>query len=135
MATDVKNDQASSVTSLVSGIVEDAQELLKQQFELFKRELHADARKFATALAAFGIAACVGLISTLLLGITLSLLLNYVAPALPLWAAFAIVTAVFLICGGGLCVAGWAKLRSINPLSDQTAETLKENVQWIMKPK
>src|SRR5262245_23399001 len=135
MAIDIKNEETQSVTSLVSGIVEDAQELLKQQFELFKRELHADAHKFATALLAFGVAACVGLVSALPVGITLGLLLNYLVPALPLWASFGIVTGVFLICGGGLIAVGWARLRSINPLSDQTAEALKENVQWIMKPK
>jgi len=135
MATDVKDDQAQSVTSLVSGIVEDAQELLKQQFELFKHELRSDFSKVKTAAQVLAVGGGVGLVGCILLGVTLGLLLQAIAPELPLWAAFAIVTAVFLVIAGALVAIGLGKLNSVNPLPDQTAEALKENVQWITKPK
>jgi len=123
------------MTALVSGIVEDARELLKQQFELFKHEVRDDVRKIRVAMLALGVAAGIGFVGTLLLGITLGLLLNALLPALPLWASFGIVTAVFLLVCGGLCALSFFKLRSIDPLNNETAEALKENVQWITKPK
>jgi uncharacterized membrane protein YqjE len=135
MATDVKDQNGASVTSLVSGIVEDAQDLLKQQFELFKHELRADVRKVKEGTLLLGVAGGIALVGSLLIGITASLLLQEIFPSLHLWVAFAIVSAAFLLGGGILCAAGLAKFNSIDPLQDETAETLKENVQWITKPK
>ena len=45
MATDLKSTQEPSVTALVTGIISDAEELFKQQFELFKHEVRDDFRK------------------------------------------------------------------------------------------
>jgi hypothetical protein len=42
MATNVHSDTDVSLTSLVNGIVNDAQELMKQQFALFQAEVKED---------------------------------------------------------------------------------------------
>lgn len=135
MATDVREDRAPSVTGLTSGIIDDVQELLKQQFELFKHELRDDMRKLKVAALALATGAGLGLMGFFLLGLTLGLLLNALIPALPLWGAFAIVTAVFFISAGALCALGVFKLNSIDPMHNETAQALKENVQWVTKPK
>jgi uncharacterized membrane protein YqjE len=135
MATDLREDQAPSVTALTSGIIDDVQELLKQQFELFKHELRDDVAKIKVAALALATAAGVGFMGFFLLGITLGLALNAVVPSLPLWGCFAIVTAVFFISAGALCALGVFKLKSIDPMHDETAQALKENVQWVTKPK
>jgi hypothetical protein len=114
--------------------VEDAQELLKQQFELFKHELRSDFIQVKTAAQVLAVGAGVGLVGCFLLGITLSLALQ-AATEMSWWAAFAIITAFFVIGAGVLIAIGLGKLNSVNPLPDQTAEALKENVQWITKPK
>jgi hypothetical protein len=53
--------------------------------------------------------------------------------AIPLWGCYGIVSAGFLVAGAALGYAGYAKFRNFNPLPDQTAQTVKENVEWITK--
>jgi hypothetical protein len=54
---------------------------------------------------------------------------------LPQWGSYGIVAAVFLIGGAILVALGMHKFQTFTPLPTETAEALKENVQWIMKPK
>src|SRR5438309_2156387 len=99
-----------SVTSLLSGIVTDAQELIKQQLLLFKHELKDDVTRTKEALPMLGAGAALAMTTLLLLGVTLSLLLYWlVNPApgtgpehLPLWGCFAIFTVVFGVVGCAL---------------------------------
>ena len=136
MATDLHHDQSASVTTLVSGIVHDAQELMKQQFELLKAEVRDDFRKVRDASEMIGAGAGLALMGGILLSLTLVYLLEFLFhPHLPLWACFGIVAALFVIAGACLYLAGKRKLDKVNPLPEQTAEALKENVQWITKPK
>ena len=135
MATDLHPEQSASVTSLVSGIVHDAQELMKQQFELLKAEVRDDFRKVRDASEMIGAGAGLALMGGILLTLTLVHLLNWLIPEMPQWAAYGIVAVVFIAGGAGLYLAGKRMLDKVNPLPEQTAEALKENVQWITKPK
>jgi len=136
MATDVQNPQDTSVTALVSGIVHDAQELLRQQLELFKHEVKEDLRKTREAALMMAAGGGVAVIAIMLLSLSLVFLLEWAFhPNLPLWACFAICGGVFAVAGAGLLYAGKAKFDSFNPLPDESAQALKENVQWITKPK
>ena len=132
MATDLHDGTETSVTGLVKGIIEDVQQLTKQQFTLFKQELQEDFTKTRHAALPMVIGLGVALIGTLLLGITLAEIL--VALNLPRWAAFAIVTAVLL--GGGLILffVGQKQFQTFNPLPDRTLDALKENVQCVTNP-
>jgi hypothetical protein len=124
-----------SVTSVVTGIINDAQELMKQQFALFKHEVKEDIRKTKDATLALGIGAAVAGLGVILLCFGLVWLLSWVATALPLWVCFAIIGGGLVIIGAILLVAGKKKLDSFNPLPDESAQALRENVQWIMNPK
>lgn len=135
MATDLKTEQPTSVTALVSGIVQDAQELVKQQFALFKSELRADLHNVEVALQVLSIAAGVFLIGGVLIGGALALGLQAAVPELPLWAWTAIVGGVFFVFGAILLAAGLAKLRAVQTPLESSAEGLKENLQWKMNPK
>ena len=136
MATDLHQEQSASVTSLVSGIVHDAQELMKQQFELLKAEVRDDFRKVRDASEMIGAGAGLALMGGILLSLTLVYLLEFLFhPHLPLWACFGVVALVFVVGGACLYFAGKRTLDKVNPLPDKTAEALKENVQWITKPK
>jgi Putative Actinobacterial Holin-X, holin superfamily III len=135
MATDLKNENEPSMTSVVSGIVHDAQELLEQQVELLKHEIRADIRQAKVATQVLSVGAAFGLVGGLLLGVALALLLQFAAPDLPLWACYAICGGALLALGAGFFAAGVAKLHAINPVPEQSAEALKENLQWTMKPK
>ena len=135
MATDLKeNTQANapSVTGLVTGIVNDTQELIKQHLELFRTEVKEDFTKTKQAVIPLVIGVVVMGVGALLVCFTLVYLLEWAArPRLELWVCYAIVSGLFVLGGGILIYAGKKKFDSFNPLPDQT---IKE-IQWTIKPK
>lgn len=135
MAANVQSGSDVSVTSLVGGIVNDAQELMKQQFALLKAEVREDMRKTTEASTALG----VGVAATLLGGIVLCFaaahLLHWAFPTVDIWVWYAVVGGVVTAVGVGLSYVALQKFRSFNPLPDQTAEALKENLEWKTKPR
>jgi hypothetical protein len=135
MSTDLKTAPEAPVTALVSGIIGDAQDLLKQQLQLFKHELQAEFRLTVEALLAFAVGACVGFAGILMAAMTLAYLLQWTAPELPLWACFGIVGLVLLVASAALCYAGKLKLESFRATTEEGLHALKENVQWITNPK
>jgi hypothetical protein len=132
MATDLQNGTETSVTGLCKGIIDDVQELTRQQFALLKQELKEDMTRTRHAAIPMVVGLVVGLIGALLLGHALALIL--VALGLAPWAGYLIVGAVITGVGAGLFVAGQAKFASFNPLPDRSLEALKENVQCLTHP-
>jgi hypothetical protein len=136
MTVDFKNEhQEASVTSLVSGIIKDAQDLLKQQFELLKHEVREDIRKTRDASLVMGIGIGCGLVGAILLGLMLAHLLAWAVPTLPLWVCYGICGVVVAGIGGLCWYLGIQQLETVNPLPKETTQTLKENIQWITNPK
>jgi len=125
-----------TVTSLVSGIVTDAQELIKQQLLLFRHELKDDVNRAREALPSLGLGVTLMGAATIFLGMTVAHLLNWAVGEahLPLWGCYAIVTAVFGVVGLTLLYFAKKTLESL-PMSHQAAEATKENVEWLTKPK
>jgi uncharacterized membrane protein YqjE len=128
---------SGSVAPLVASIIDDLQELIKQNLALFKVEVREDFKKTKEAAAALGVGVGLAAVGALHLTFMLVYLLWWAfdstarTPGLPLWVCFAIVGGVFLGVGAALTFRGKKKLDSFNPLPDQSAEALKENVQWI----
>jgi putative superfamily III holin-X len=125
-----------SMTSLLSGIVNDAQELIKQQLQLFKHELRDDMKRAQAALPSLGVGVTVALTAVFFLGLTIAHLLNWAfgEAHLPLWVCYAIVTVVFGVAGCALLYFAKKNLESL-PMSHEAAEATKENVEWLTKPK
>lgn len=133
-----------SFTSLVTGIVNDVGDLIKQEFRFASAELKTDLRKTgeASRSLAIGIAlAFLGLIPLLLM---LVHLLHWLTipqggvseqAALPLWACYGIVGGLLAGGGAALAWAGKKKFDSFNPLPDETAKNIKENLEWITNSK
>jgi Putative Actinobacterial Holin-X, holin superfamily III len=119
-----------SLAQLLTGIVNDATELLRQELALAKYEIHEDLRKVKTAMLSLGIGIGVAAVGGLLLILMLVHLLNALA-GLPLWACYGIVGGVFAIIGGVLLLIGKNTIARIDVVPPQTLETMKENVQWI----
>jgi len=115
-----------TLTSLVGGIVEDLQRLIRQELQLAKSEVQQEWEK--TKLAATSMAAgtaFLGLGGVLLCFMFVYLLDAYVQ-SIPLWGWFGIVAAILMLFGGLLLGIGRAKVSQINVIPPQTAETLKE---------
>jgi hypothetical protein len=141
MANDLQSPPEPSVSSLVSGIIDDAQELLKQQVTLFRQEILTDLKKTRDASSAVAAGAAVCIPGALAFCLMIAHLLHWLtSPAgsdpasIPLWACYAIAGALFAVVGGGLIYAGIRKFESFNPLPEQSVEALKENVQWLTNP-
>ncbi len=132
MSHDVQSPPDQNLSALLAGIVNDVQDLFRQQVALVRTEVREDLRKTKEAAIPMAIGLWLAVIGSFMLCITLALVLALV---LPYWASFAIVGVVVSLVGGGLVYAGVKKFQSFNPLPDESAEALKENLEWIAKPK
>jgi hypothetical protein len=135
MATNVQSGSDVSVTSLVGGIVNDAQELMKQQLALFKAEVKEDMRKTTEATVSLVIGLTASFVGSIVLCFALAHLLHWAWPDVSLWVWYAVVGGVVTAVGLGLAYGAYQKFRSFNPLPDETAEALKENLEWKTKPR
>jgi high-affinity Fe2+/Pb2+ permease len=128
---DVHNESSPGMATLVSGILSDAQDLIKHQFTLFRQEMHEDvvkAKKASNTLAVgvvFGLAA--GIILSAALALLLQDLLHWSAAA-----SFGLVGLLDLVLAGILVMAGVKKLETMTA-TDQSIQAAKENIQWLMK--
>jgi len=129
-----KPESDQSVTKLISGIISDAQELVRQQLAMFRTELKHDVRRTKQALVALvcGLA-LVSVGATLLCFMAVYGL--EAAFELPLWACFGIVGGLLAIGGGLAFYSAVKQFNEFNPLPDESAQALKENMQWISQPR
>jgi hypothetical protein len=121
-----------SVTRLVSGIIDDAQKLLRQQADMLKAEVREDFQrsKRAAEYGALGIVfstvGAMGLITALVY-------LLHEHLHFEMWASWGIVGGLFLIAGVALGGFSYVLLERFNPLPDKTFNALKENLTWQTK--
>lgn len=130
MATDVRTGNEPSIGSLVGGIVQDVQELTKQQFQMLQAEMKQDFARSREATLALASGLVVAFVGGLILAFGLAHLLHWAVEGLPLWGAFLIVGGLVVAAGGVAAYYGYAKFKSFNPLPDQSLDALKENLTW-----
>jgi hypothetical protein len=135
MRTDVRNGASHpSVTSLVSGIVGDVEQLIVQQGQLIRLEIREDLRQARTGTIFLGAGFGITLVGGLLFCLMPAYLLNWLVPELPLWACFGITGFVFLLLGGGAVYTALKKFQSAASLPESAA-ALKENVRCLLRAK
>jgi hypothetical protein len=125
-----------SMSSLVSGIVNDAQQLIRDEVALARQEIKEELIKARTAAVSFAIGLTVAALGAVLLSFFLVYLLHRASggtdnAAIPLWAWFLIWGVIFVGAGGGLFAVAYSRVKNINLVPRQTVETMKENVRWI----
>ncbi len=122
----------ASVTGLVSGIISDAQTLLRQQAEMLKAEVREDFQRSKRA-AEFGAA---GIVLTTVGALGLITALAYLLHEqyqFKMWASWGIVGGLFAVVGTACAVFSYNLLERFNPLPDKTFNALKENITWQTK--
>ena len=122
----------ASMTGLVSGIISDAQTLLKQQAERLKAEVKEDFRRSKRA-AEFGALAVVFTTVGALGLITALAYILHEQYAFKMWSSWGIVGGLFAIVGVSCGAFSYILLERFNPLPDKTFNALKENVTWQNK--
>jgi hypothetical protein len=120
------------MASLVGGIVNDAQTLIKQEMALAKREVTDELHKARDAAIALGIGIGLTVVGGLLLSLMLVYLLQWASSErLTLWACYGIVGAALMVVGGGLLFLGKRRAGAVHLMPEQTMATMKDNVEWI----
>jgi O-antigen ligase len=123
----------ATLTELVSGIANDAQRLIHQQYQMLRAEVKEDIRRTKSAVAymGFGIGAC--LIGSLFLLVFVPLLINDLLGMEQThpWVGWVIVGGVLLVVGLIGLFAGRRIFQKNNPLPDKTLNALEENLSWI----
>lgn len=131
MANDVETEARPSLTHLVGGIVQDAQQLARQQLTLFQVELKNDIRRTARGAIPLVAGIFVCLIGASAAALAVAHLLPTIWPRLPLWGGLAIVGGTLIGLGAVLVVVGRRYLAGFNPPPVETVQGLKENIQWM----
>ena len=125
-----ERERDTSMSTLISGIVGDAQELVRQEIALARQEIREEIGNAKDAGIKFAIAAGVLAIGGLLLVLTIAQgladLLNW-----PTWAGYGLVGLVLAVGGYFLLSSAQKQLKEVKPVPEKTVETMKENVEWI----
>jgi len=121
-----------TVTELVSGIADDAQRLIRQQYQMLRAEVREDIRRTKSGAKYLGLGAFGAFIGALFLLVALPLFLNWIF-YLPSFAGWAIIGGTLLILGAIALFVGKRMFEHFNPLPDKTLNALEENLSWITK--
>jgi Putative Actinobacterial Holin-X, holin superfamily III len=119
-----------TLAQLVSELVSDAKQLLRQEVALAKHEIQEEVRKTKIAVVSLGAGIAIAALGGLLLIIMLVHLLNALTD-LPLWACYGIVGGMCALVGVVLLYTGKKQMARIDMVPQQTVETMRENVRWI----
>jgi len=130
MAQDSSPRSDTSVATLIGGIVNDAKDLLINEFTIAKLEIQQEMRKTKSAALAFAVGAGVvgvgGLFLLLMCVHGLVVLLD-----IPLWGSYGLVGGFLSLVGAILLVRGKQTAEQIDVIPPKTAATLRDNAQWI----
>ncbi len=124
-------DAPPSVASMVGGILEDAQKLVRQEVALARCEIAETADKAKTGVALLSSALAVCGVGGVFLGFMLVKVLHQLLLPNHEWACFGIVGVVVALVGGALFLCGREKIKEVHLSLPQTAETLRADAQAV----
>ena len=131
MAENHPVDPQPSVASLVGGIFEDGQKLVRQEVALARREVAETCEKAKEGVALLSSAHAVCVVAGVFIGFMLvNLLSQFVLPNHD-WACFGIVGALFAVLAGALVYWGRRKISEVHWSLPQTAETLRDDAEAV----
>lgn len=118
-----------SIKELISGVLDDTRELIREEIALARAELREELSKARTAAIALTTAVMTGVIGVVMLCVAAG---GALADALdwPAWGGYGIVALMLLGAALALVAVGRKRLASIRPLP-KTMGSLRENVEWV----
>jgi F0F1-type ATP synthase assembly protein I len=126
------DSEDTSLGSLVGALSGNVSKLMRQELELAKAEIRAEAKKAGKAAGMLSGAAFAGWMTAIFLSTTLMWLLS---KAMDLTLAALIVTLLWGIAAAVLGLAGKKRMQALNPKPEQTMDSLKEDAQWLKAQK
>lgn len=126
----IQSNGDHTLTELVSGIADDAERLIRQQYQMLRAELREDLRRTKAAAKCLGVGVASVFVGMLFVAISMPLLLNWLF-AMPSWAGWAIIGGTALLMGAIALIVGKRMFSKFNPLPDKSLNALEENISWI----
>jgi uncharacterized membrane protein YqjE len=125
-------EDGRSLGEIVGDLSHDLTTLVKQELDLARTELKAEAAKAGKGAGMLGGAGVAGLLALILGSFALAYLLDN---WMPVELAFLIVTVLWAIVGAVLAARGRKELKNANPQLPETQQTLKEDAAWVRAQK
>jgi hypothetical protein len=122
--------EGTSVGALIGEVTKDLSTLMRQELELAKVEMKAEAKKAGQGAGMFGAAGLAGYMVLMFLSIALWWALSHLVGHS--WSAL-IVAILWGIVGAVAFVMGKKKFQQVNPKPERTVETLQQ-VPGALKP-
>jgi len=130
MITTERENNSLGLTPLVTGIIEDAQQLLKHQLSLFKADIQADLRRGKAAAAPLAVGIGAGQLAGFCVILMCAHLVVWIWPQTPLFAVYGALGVVLAIIAVALIILGKNETDKLTQVMEQSVEGLKENVEW-----
>jgi uncharacterized membrane protein YqjE len=119
--------EGRSVGDLIGEVTSDLSKLMRQELDLAKVEMKAEASKAGKAAGMLGGAGVAANLMLVFVSLALMFALDQIMPIG--WAAL-IVGVLWGIVAAVLAARGRKQLKEVNPKPERTVETLKEDAQW-----
>lgn len=130
VATEPAASTEQPISTILSGIVTDVQELARKEVALAREEIREELTVAKDAAIKLGIAVGVLAVGGLFILIALAFGINALFDW-PNWPGFAIVGVIGAIVGYVLFSSAQKSVKQIQPVPQKTVDTMKENVEWI----
>lgn len=117
------------VGEILRGVTSDLFKLVNQEIELAKLEVRAEVKKAGTIAGGFAGAGAAGYFAVLFLSLTLMFLLGNAFDSFT-WGAL-VVALVWAAVGALLFLRARATAKTLNPVPENTVQTLKEDKEWL----
>lgn len=116
---------------LISQAASDVSTLMRKEVELAKAEIRQEVDHAKKAGIFFGVTGVLAYMAVFLLSFAAAWGL---AAIMPTGWAFAIVGAIYAVAAAVAYFRARSAMKQVNPVPEQTIETLKEDVQWAKHP-
>jgi hypothetical protein len=120
----------SSISDLLSGLVADAQQLVRREIDLAKREVSNEVGKVKQGAVLLGAGIGAATIGGILLGHMLAHLLQDVF-GIALWISYLAVGGLLALGGFLLVRQGAAQMSKVDPVPRETIDSVRKDVEWI----
>jgi len=115
---------------IIQEIVAGLGEIVRAEIRLARTEMTGKARRAGRAAILFGLGLAVLAVAGLL---ALVAAVAALALILPVWLAALSVSAVLLVIGGLMALAGRNRLRQVDARPAATIDSVKEDVEWLKR--
>lgn len=115
------------ISEMVSGVIENVQNIVRSEVQLAKAELREEAKSAGKAAGMLAAGAALGFYAV---GLFLMTVVWILATQMPNWVAALIVTVMVGAIAAALAMKGKSQLQEIHPMSE-TVDSVKEDVEWV----